>query len=59
VTEAEIPEEKVRLKPMLCSRIRTVSGTPGSKPVIICTDPDPDPSFNKQKAKKTAISTIL
>ncbi len=29
-----------------------VFGPPGSKSVIICTDPDLDPSSNKQKNKK-------
>ncbi len=34
-----------------------VFGTLGSEFVIICTDPDP--SINKQKVRKTLISTIL
>ncbi len=35
-----------------------VFGPPGSGSVIICTDPDLDPSSNKQKSKKTFISSF-
>jgi hypothetical protein len=36
-----------------------VFGPPRSGSVIICTDPDPDPSIHKKKIIKTLISILL
>jgi hypothetical protein len=50
--------ENTGIEPETVAKSALITSTVDSGPSLFCTDPDPDPSINKQKVRKTSISTI-